>query len=239
MIGGTIIPQLAASPNRAVGQLDPEANERLHNEVALICSISPWSPYNINENAGWVDIPGKPEDAEYILIPIHGYVSYKSFGFDQFEPVLTSAKVRAKDIVDRINSKGNPGGVFIPKAEDGTPTKQELADAKERFETYGRYIIGETEKDWPRHKNPRMVSDHARWFAAHLGMKADWLGQTIAKAECEACRGRLEPTAVRCPSCRHVVDWQRAYDMLALTPDEEERAMDRGLIRPIAKKAKG
>lgn len=70
-------------------------------------------------------------------------------------------------------------------------------------------LCKETDNDWARYRNHRVVSDHAKFASRALGLNPEWMhAEEIAVnySHCPACSTMNDPKNAVCTNCRCILD---------------------------------
>lgn len=220
------MPQIVSpQAKRTVGTLSPRELHRLETERAIIINVAPYCCLNSHTQAGFFEIEPRRMGQPYARKEVQGYVCYKDYGNDQYEPLAVEAEEIAEDYVRRALP-----GCF--KLDEGQmePSEEQLKNATEKMEAFLKDRIKRADEEWPKRHQPRDIDDIAKWGIEYFQMKREWGGQVKAHQVCAACQAVVIPGAILCAACKYPVDWQKAYEMVALTPEQEKRGLTAGLI---------
>ena len=117
------------------------------------------------------------------------------------------------------------------------PTQEQLNAARDSFIEYLKEAVAVSDGSWNRYHDSKLIPESARIGVNVLGLKREWLSDTSLKKQCDSCGEFVPVTVIRC-KCGAVYDWQKAFKLGMLTPDQVEFARSEGLI-PEAKRGPG
>ncbi len=170
---------------------------------------------------GMYFIPACPEDREYVRSPnfIPGTVEDTYPHFTDKEEYRSRPTV-GQDVVDAVLGIGagqRPDedirrfGVFASKNK--TPTKPELAAARERLVKYLQEKIRKGDELFASAKpeERQSIDDSFYRAARYLRVKRPWMSEATALAMCPFCSTPVRPEASICSGCHQVIN-QAAFD---------------------------
>lgn len=171
---------------------------------------------------GWFIIPRCEDDDEPSRLLIDRPSKHMMHVGGQKKPIVleTNTATIAKSVVtDFLGSQlyttadAKPGITFIQGNVSLEEFKVVYSDEYKRIKkSQDRWllnVIKETDNDWNRYHNLRVVSDHARFAARKFKLDKEWLRDAITALEdvhCIACRSKIDKEAIVCPICRTVQD---------------------------------
>lgn len=164
-----------------------------------------------------------PKDG-YAKVQVTDGADSLEMGEGRRTPIAVQARAVAEDVIRGVEDHG----VFITDHEE--PTAQELADADKRRRQFYQRLIDEADASWRQFGNRSLISAHAQFAAEFLGVKREWHSDATELVSCPGCATRIPPGVIKCPNCPAVFDWQRAYELLMLTPDQIKVAVDAGKL---------
>ncbi len=126
------------------------------------------------------------------------------------EFAITAREV-AEDLAREIN--GDSGefsfhGVFVGAGPE--PTERELAEARQKLDTFHRRLVETADLEWERSHNPMFITDLERRAARELHLEKPWVYDPKPQAECPACAEKIKPGVAVCRSCGAILDREKA-----------------------------
>lgn len=84
----------------------------------------------------------------------------------------------------------------------------ELKKASRGQDLWFQLLVRRADNEWNRTRNSRSISDVHRAAAKRLGVERDWTKDIILSevTKCPACRQSVDPLAIVCPICKHVIN---------------------------------
>jgi hypothetical protein len=198
-------------------------------DTVTVVSIAPYKTRRMQreEHPVALEIPGKPEGAPYVAVPIKGGNSTKDFGEGQRMAIPVSAMEIAKDLVRGVEDHG----VFIAAGEK--PTKEELAAAAQRRAAFNRKQVDDADSVWARTGDKKQLPFHASFAVKELGLRREWAFDVSAMQPCPACRELIHTDAYVCGKCQAVLDPQKAADFGMLSAEKLEYFKARGMVATL------
>jgi hypothetical protein len=203
---------------------------------AFLASVYPKVAFSVNRPNWSGEMPPCPPCKEhnrapcdhcdnYSMIEIPDTRDSEDIGENRHRP----NHVDSYDLADDLASHSAHIGVFV--AEEGKPTKEALAAARERLYAYLHQQIEESDKLYNAIGRRDVVSDHARLGVQVFNLKREWMGDTTAKKECVGCGAFIPATAVKC-ACGSVYDWEKADTLGLLSTDQRLVGIQSGKLAP-------
>jgi hypothetical protein len=156
-------------------------------------------------------IPGREAGELFTLTPVGARTGAIDLGDKRTLEFPISAHEIAEDLAREINSDGGEAsyfGVFVCEGSD--PSEEELAEARERLESFYRSLVASADKQWERSHNVVFISDLERRAARELKLEKDWSYEPTQKMDCPACGEKLKPGVAVCRVCGAVLDRAKA-----------------------------
>jgi len=181
-------------------------------ETAALINISTekWPP-RYRTYFGSLEIRSPQAGESFAITPVHGCLGKIDHGDKHITDFPITAREVAEDIARELNSDSGEGsfhGVFV--AEGDVPTPAELADARQRLETFHRRLVDAADLEWERTKNPMFITDLERRAARLLGFEKPWLYDAKPLADCPVCAEKIKPGVAVCKSCGAILDREKA-----------------------------
>lgn len=213
---------------------------------APLSAVRPYRP--VSESAGIhrheFKIPAA-KSGSYELLPVEDMYQYTYAGNGRWGDTPVYADDRngidgiATDLVKEwshnvLYGSGDCGpgvGVIAGSA----PTESELAVLRAKQKAWAEKIVGETEAEWVR-GNRKGDLEVARAAAAWLGwMDYEWMRERpqVTLTTCPMCRTQIDSTAIICPSCHSVVDFNRYQEYQARLESSQGQSPKSPLPPPI------
>jgi len=109
-----------------------------------------------------------------------------------------------------LSAEGGPGIFWVSGRYTQKRLVEEHADLIEFYQTrqkvWFRNLCALADADWQKNHNMLSVSDLQRMAARSLGIKADWVDMQVAEtAKCKMCQSDVNPAAVVCSFCKHIL----------------------------------
>lgn len=192
-------------------------------------NVGPWTLTRELGSIGTFRIPGCPEGKEYAAAdPIPGVFTEPIQGQDQNTMELRTEEGGGRYIAEQVLGVGPfihprdsfvPMGVFIGSqvGPDAKPTKQELAEAKQKLFVYLEGLVNEARKAYES-GNIKEIVDRHRTAARMLKLENEqWYSTRSAKArqDCPMCGTIVNEGVVLCPNCKFILDEAKYEKMKA------------------------
>jgi hypothetical protein len=195
---------------RGTGVNAANHNARAGEDTAVLCNITEQS-WILHRTHGMFVIPGREAGELFTLTPIGARTGAIDLGDKRTLEFPISAREIAEDLAREINSDGGEAsyfGVFV--CEGGDPSEQELAEARERLESFYRTLVAAADKQWERSHSVVFISDLERRAARELKFEKEWSYEPSQKIDCPACGEKLKPGVAVCRVCGAVLDRAKA-----------------------------
>jgi hypothetical protein len=181
-------------------------------ETAVLVNISAekWPP-RYRTYFGSLEIRSPQSGESFAMTPVRACKSFINHGDNHNTEIRISAREIAEDIARELNSDSGEGsfhGVFVAAGDEPTPT--ELADARQRLETFHKRLVDAADLEWERTKNPMFITDLERRAARLLGVEKPWLYDAKPLADCPVCAEKIKHGVAVCKSCGAILDREKA-----------------------------
>lgn len=183
---------------------------------AFICNITGenWGPFEFE--FGNFTIQGAVSDEEYAVTEINDRFSVMDQGEKRVTRMPIGALDIALDLVRMVNENAGGGadgkggflGVFV--CEDQKPTRQELAEAKERLREFDKHCVAIGDGEFAKFQRPQFIPDMVRRAVRRLKLEREYDINPAELVTCPGCAKSISPKAVRCPFCQAVLDEEKA-----------------------------
>lgn len=212
----------------------------LPTETVTIISVFPRPAFNVNNHFVSAEMPPCPRCETHDKAPCDHCDNYASLvvtarreAID--DPNVTDGSGRrlnvisAKDVAfSLIADNCEDRGVFV--IQGGEPTKEELAEARERYRQWATRQVQEADGIWGQKRDAAWLNPLAHDAARYLGLTRDWMSDTNKKTDCEACGERVKVGVITC-KCGWPISWQKAFDMGLLSAKQEKYGRKNNLFR--------
>ena len=197
--------------------------EHYKNDISTVFSIVPFEIFETKPGLypGNFRIPACLDDSNPQRLRVGASEHLMVVGGKK-EPIriITPSYLIAESIVrDFLDGQlwttdvGKPGIAWI---QGDIPDLSEHEDIYKRIKNSQRHwfvqLCKQTDNEWKRQQNSRVVSDQARFAAQALGLDPDWLrveevGLTFTK--CPSCATMNDPQNAICSNCRCVLNQEK------------------------------
>jgi hypothetical protein len=171
--------------------------------TVAIASISDQDWY-ISRTHGVYHIPACPKGEAYALLLITSRGDVIDLGDNRRFPFTISSREIAEDLLQDLQDHG----IFV--CAGARPTKDELAAATDRRDTFYHRLIGEGDTLWARGHSFREISDLHRRAAMALGVEREWAYVPVRMSECPACGEKVKTGVAVCKHCHAILDAEKA-----------------------------
>ena len=171
--------------------------------TVAIASISDQDWY-ISRTHGVYHIPARAKGEAYALLLITARGDVIDLGDNRRFPFTITAREIADDLLQDLQDHG----IFV--CAGPRPTREELAAATERRDTYYHRLIGEGDTLWARGHSFREISDLHRRAAMTLGVEREWAYVPVRMSECPACGEKVKTGVAVCKHCHAILDAEKA-----------------------------
>lgn len=181
-------------------------------EVVSLVNISTekWPP-RYRTYFGSLEIRSPQAGESFAITPVRGCQGVIDLGDKRTTDFRITAREIAEDIARELNSDSGEGsfhGVFV--AAGDAPTLAELADARQKLETFHRRLVDAADLEWERTKNPMFITDLERRAARLLGLEKPWLYDAKPLDDCPVCAEKIKYGVAVCKSCGAILDREKA-----------------------------
>ena len=171
--------------------------------TVTIASISDQDWY-ISRTHGVYHIPACPKGEPYAVLLLTARPDALDLGDNRRFPFTISAREIAEDLLQDLRDHG----VFV--CAGARPTKEELAAASARRDTFYLRLVTEADVMWARGHSYREISDLHRRAALALGMEREWAYVPVRLVDCPACGEKVKPGVAVCKHCHAILDASKA-----------------------------
>jgi len=201
-------------------------------EDSLAATIVSLFPLEITEHKpglypGYFVIPAAPI-GELSYLVVGDSIFYQETKNDQVTSVRTSFQTVAASIVDdfqrshigRIIGEAEPGLFWVPGAFRNQGKIREMFgelvdEAQRRQNRWFEELVKIADDTWSRTHRHTSVSTLQRLAAHALGTSRDWVIRTGESMNtCRFCKAEVPYGAVKCPTCREIIDMQAYREMV-------------------------
>lgn len=117
-----------------------------------------------------------------------------------------------------------PAVFFIPEPMSTNTViekyQKEMASALLSQRNWFGKLVKRADDDWEKYHQHRMIGDIHRSAANFLGFDREWLLVIKEVVNCQACKTRVDPTAIICANCRCILN-PKAYSQLQFAGAEK------------------
>lgn len=139
-------------------------------------------------------------------------------------PSYTIAESIVRDFLDKqifATPAAHPGICFFQGDISVTDFKTKYIEIYKELirkqKSWYLEIIRETDRDWNKTHNLRVVSDQAKFAVKYLGLEKEWMSDEVKALDmvnCPACMSKVSPKQIICHNCKCILNKAEA-DKLA------------------------
>jgi len=178
-------------------------NDLSREATATIASLSDQDWY-VSRTYGVFHIPARPKDQEYAVLLINAHKDALDIGDSRRLPFVVTAREIAEDLLQDLGDHG----VFV--CAGARPTKEELAAAAERRNSWYLQLVADADQMWARGHSYREISDMHRRAVLSLGLEREWAFVARKMADCPACGEKVKEGVAVCKHCKAILDPEKA-----------------------------
>jgi len=208
------------------------------DETVMMATVVSLFPLEISETKpglypGYFVIPAAPM-GEISYLPVGDSVYYQDTKNDIRTAIRTPFHVVAESIVGdfqrshigRIVGEAEPGlfwvpGMYLSQRRIREEFAEQIEDANQKQLKWFEELVKIADDSYSRTQRHTSVSTLQRLAAKHRGIQRPWVLRSNDSANtCRFCKAETPFGAVKCPTCREIIDPVAYREMISLMEEE-------------------